>query len=116
MLAGNKHVILTQKIKKTSSRLDENGPENKESQKLISGTLRVSRRHSETLSRYATGGNYHNNPHLIIGLTRLLCRFLKPSRYVKEIAVGVAGWRRSGESSGRQKGRPRRWGSLRIED
>ncbi|KAD2158593.1 hypothetical protein E3N88_09185 [Mikania micrantha] len=32
--AGNKHVILVQKIKKTSSRLNENEPENKRRQKL----------------------------------------------------------------------------------
>ncbi|KAD4982297.1 hypothetical protein E3N88_18968 [Mikania micrantha] len=34
MLAGNKHVILVQKIKKLSSRLDKDGPEDKEKQKL----------------------------------------------------------------------------------
>ena len=34
MLAGNKHVILVQKIKQLSSRLEKNKPEDKRSQKL----------------------------------------------------------------------------------
>ncbi|KAD7479075.1 hypothetical protein E3N88_02211 [Mikania micrantha] len=40
-----------QKIKKTSYRLEENRPKNNEIKILNSGTLRVSRRTSETLSR-----------------------------------------------------------------
>ncbi|KAD5802945.1 hypothetical protein E3N88_14305 [Mikania micrantha] len=54
-IQSNKHVILVQKIKKLSSRLDEDGPEDKEKQKLDFCALRVSRGPQETLSRYATG-------------------------------------------------------------
>ncbi|KAD5803650.1 hypothetical protein E3N88_15010 [Mikania micrantha] len=74
MLAGNKHVVLAQKIKKLISRLDEDGPEDKEKQKLDflcpsriarpsrnpvalrdSVTPRVARSVWRNLSRYATG-------------------------------------------------------------
>ncbi|KAD1261143.1 hypothetical protein E3N88_43092 [Mikania micrantha] len=55
---GNKDVIVAQKIKKTSSQVDENRHESKENQKLNPGSRRVARRVPETLSRSATGGNY----------------------------------------------------------
>ncbi|KAD2805583.1 hypothetical protein E3N88_38960 [Mikania micrantha] len=54
-IGGNKRVIMAQKIKKTSSRMDENRHNNKADQKQNSGDCRVSRQPQETLSRSATG-------------------------------------------------------------
>ncbi|KAD2394080.1 hypothetical protein E3N88_41057 [Mikania micrantha] len=55
MLAGNKHIILAQKIKKTSSRVDKNRHKSKGDQKLESGTRCVTRQPPGTLSHRAAG-------------------------------------------------------------
>ncbi|KAD6454655.1 hypothetical protein E3N88_09362 [Mikania micrantha] len=78
MLAGNKHVILAQKIKKTSSRLDENRPENKRRQKLDFRSLAY-REALKKPCRATRQVEITILPFLMIaGLTRLFCRVAKP--------------------------------------